>query len=176
MTMPARRRARSVFRGQRRRTAGTWSRTIDALTTVPGASKVLLNTLVLSNEGIGETVRRTRGYIHVKSDQEATSEQPIGAFGMVVANDLALAAGAASIPGPATDLDDDGWFVWEPITTDFAFRSAVGFESAAGRLFNYDSRAMRKVEPGFGLAIMVEISTAAAAIVQTSFSLYSTRL
>ncbi len=77
------------------------------------STKILLGVFVLSNVGIGETVRRTIGNIWVVSDQAAADEVQVGAFGCIVVTDLAAAAGAASIPGPFTDANDDGWFVWQ---------------------------------------------------------------
>ncbi len=113
--------ARRVFsnrtsgRQQSQRPNRSWAAIVDAAeTTVPAASKVLLGTFTPSVDGIDEVVLRTRGVLAVRSDQTAGSELQIGAFGMIVVTDTAAAAGAASIPSPATDADDDGWFVWLP--------------------------------------------------------------
>ena len=51
--------------------------------------------------------------IMVGSDQVAVVEQQIGALGFIVVSDLAIAAGAASIPSPGFNGSDDGWFVWQ---------------------------------------------------------------
>ena len=100
-------------------------------------------------------VRRTRGWVHVTSDQSAAAELQLGSLGLVVVSDLALAAGAASIPGPVTDASDDGWFVWQPFVSRQAV-SAVLTASAGPLVFEFDSKAMRRVEEGFGIAVMVE--------------------
>ncbi len=125
---------------------------------MPANSKVLLTSVVLSNPGIGETVRRTRGLISIMSDQQTVVEEQVGAFGMVVVTDLALAAGAASIPGPGTDASDDGWFVWVPFVQ--ASEGNVGVADPPGlpvsQRYEFDSKAMRRVEEGFVIAIMVE--------------------
>jgi len=90
---------------------------VEALDVVlPAASKVLLETVVLSNPGINETVRRTRGGVFVSSDQGAAVELQTGAFGAIIVSDTAVAAGVASLPDPVTDASDDGWFVWVPFT------------------------------------------------------------
>ena len=141
----------------RRRAPSTWARLSPASgTVIPAGVKTLLQTIILSNPGIGETVRRTRGLITILSDQESVVEHVTGAIGFVVVSDLALAAGAASIPGPVTDANDDGWFVWEPVsgTTDSDLTS-TGTNQPALR-FAFDSKAMRRVEEGSGIAIMVE--------------------
>ena len=111
--------------------------------------------VILSNPGIGETVRRTRGWLSINSDQVAAPEEQLGAFGIMVVNDLAIAAGAASIPGPVTDASDDGWFVWVPLLR--AGPLATSLESLN---VEFDSKAMRRVEEGFGIAFMVENASA----------------
>ena len=110
--MPYRRTARTQ-RGTRKGT-DWFRRTTGAYVTVAAASKVLVSSGTPSNPGITETIVRTRGGFSIASDQAGASESQIGAMGLMVVNDLALAAGAASIPGPVTDRNDDGWFVWEP--------------------------------------------------------------
>jgi len=94
---------------------------------------------------------------------------------MMVVSDLAIAAGAASIPGPVTDSDDDGWFVWVPCMSQFQFVSGVGIDPDAGRYFPFDSRAMRRTEEGFGIAVMWETGSADGVQVEFAASLYATR-
>ena len=118
-------------------------------------TKVLLGSFTLSNPGINEVIRRVRGIMSWSSNQTAIAESQIGAFGMIVVNDLALVAGAASIPGPITDGSDDGWFVWEGISSRGAETIGGGTVSQARIL---DSKAMRRIEEGFGVALMVENS------------------
>jgi len=152
-----RRSSRSVSTRSIRR--GTnWGRIVqNTFVSVPAATKVLVASFALSNPGIGETIRRTRGAYLVVSDQSSATERQFGAFGMIVVNDLALAAGAGSIPGPATDANDDGWFVWEPILqlSEASLGAADGAATIAQSL-KFDSKAMRRVEEGFGVALMVE--------------------
>ncbi len=145
-------------------------------TTVAAATKVVMASATLSNPGIGETVRRTRGRLWVGSDQQVATEDYVGAFGIIVVSDLALAAGAASIPGPVTDRNDDGWLVWESTANRFQLGSNIGFESNKMQMIEFDSRAMRKVEEGFGLAFMFEnASPADGCIVTIGVSQYATR-
>jgi len=155
--MPGRRANTRPFRTGRRQPTN-WARiTSVAPVTVPAASKVLLTTVVLSNPGIDETVRRTRGLIQVQTDTTTPIEDQTGAMGFVVVNDLAIAAGAASLPGPHTDSSDDGWFVWQPI-----MQSGIGNSSGMrlGERYEFDSKAMRRIEEGFSVAVMVENSNA----------------
>ncbi len=141
------------------------------------SSKVLLSIQTLTTAGISETIRRNIGGIYVMSDQGAATELQHGAFGITVANDLALAAGAASLPGPITDMDDDGWMVWQGFTQGMLFASAVGLQGANfGMWYPFDSRAMRRVEEGYGLAMMVENQDAAHVVqVGVVISTYATR-
>ena len=125
-------------------------------TVVPALTKVLISTIVLSNPGIGETIRRVRGFVAVNAVASAAGSR-LGALGMVVVSDIALAAGVASIPGPVTERGDDGWFVWQ--ATGGARPAATGTEST---IWPFDSKAMRRVEEGFGIAIVFENANAVA--------------
>jgi len=161
----------------RRRGPGrsSWARSIFSELFVGAGTKVLLGLFALDNPGISETIRRTRGRILVSSDQSAAVEVQKVAFGMIVINDLALAAGAASIPGPLTDGDDGSWFVWEPLLT-------IGARTPGGVVLNsqdgsqeFDSKAMRRIETGFGLALMIE-AQGVGAEVAVALSMLTTRV
>jgi hypothetical protein len=93
---------------------------------------------------------------------------------MIVVSDLALAAGAGSIPGPVTDANDDGWFVWEPI--NFGNGTDGTQIWAPVNSWQFDSRAMRRNSEGFGIAIMAENADASHVLqIQTVLSVYATR-
>ena len=109
---------------------------------IPAASKVLLGSFSPSVGSIDETILRTVGQIAIGSDQQAATEFQIGSFGMIVVTDVALAAGAASIPGPFTD-GGDHWFVHQMITQRYAFLSAVGVDPREMQLYTFDSSAKR---------------------------------
>ena len=120
--------------------------------TVSPATKVLLGSLALSNVNIDETVLRVIGAIDVVSDQAAAVERQIGAVGLIVVSNQAITAGAASIPGPATDSDDDGWFChtfWQQVTV-----STVS--DVVSRLYPFVSKGRRVVQEGESIAIMAE--------------------
>ncbi len=123
---------------------------------VPANTKILLSTLGLSNPGIDETVLRNVGIISIVTDQVVAGEQQIGAFGMVKVSTIAATAGAASIPGPITDASADGWFTYVPFAQEFQFISAVGVAFNAATQYQFDSKAKRRVNTGFALAMMVE--------------------
>jgi len=169
--MAARRRTGGFQRSSGGKT--DWARVVPINSVIVAAgTKALLNIIVLANPGIMETIRRTRGVLAVSSDQFGIFESMSGAVGMMVVNDLALAAGAASIPGPVTDQSDDGWFMWQPFV-----QMGDQNDSAIGSVkYDFDSKAMRKVEDGFGVAVMVENASATSGLfVQLAFSVLTSR-
>ena len=145
---------RRVGRGRRRGT--NWVRAVTSnLVTVPAGNKSFALNFLLSNASLGETVVRTIGGVYVLSDQSASIEYYTGAFGMIVINDLALGVGATAIPGPVTDSSDDGWFVWQAFMGNDE-GAAGGEPGRQGFHFMFDSKAARRVEEGFGIAMMFE--------------------
>ncbi len=159
--MPRRFPARRTFSRAPRR-ATNWGRFVDvAQVTIAVSTKVLVATFTLNTAGIGETIIRTLGGIAVSTDNTSGNEDQLGAMGMIVVNDLAIAAGVASIPGPVTDSSDDGWFVWTP----FCQRHLIGatVTSMVSQWYAFESKAARRVEEGFGIAIVVENASAANA-------------
>ncbi len=89
------------------------------------------------------TVMRERGYFWTQVDNVAASEEPFGAMGTLVVTDSASAAGIASIPDPVSE-PSASWVSYVPWIADAVVGSGVGFNSVA-RVFEYDSKAMRKV-------------------------------
>ena len=149
----ARRSRVAAGRGTRRRAAPAWGfLSTGLLTTIPADTKTLLGSFILSNPPLGETILRTRCRVWILSDQAAAVEEQIGAFGLIVVSDRAIVAGAASIPGPFTDGGDDGWFVHQSIVQ--ANQGAATF--VGGTPYDIDSKAMRKVEDGSEIAVMIE--------------------
>ena len=90
-----------------------------------------------------------------KSTQAAADAEIVGAAGMCIISDQASAAGAASIPGPYTDSDWDGWFLWQPIHLALQVVDATGIY-IEDREVQVDSKAMRKISDNESVAVMVE--------------------
>ncbi len=172
----ARRLARSAPRGCRSvRRPGTWARAVDVATTVASGTKVLLTSFTLSNAGIDETIRRAIGGIWAASAQQAATQSFAGAVGMCVVTEAALAAGAASIPGPVTEGSDDVWFMWTPVSGQIRVVTAVGIDGTFGAWFPFDSRAMRRVQEGQAVAVMAEVPAALDGMsVQFNASVFAT--
>ena len=127
---------------------------------VPANSAVLLATLVLSNQGIDETILRSVGSIYVVPDT-TVSEVQIGAFGIVLATDVAIGVGITALPDPFSEIEDDGWFVFVPIVQSDLMATAVG--QVVGMKYDFDSKAKRVVETGTGAAVVVANSSASDA-------------
>ena len=137
-----------------------WSTTaFQAYTVIPAASKVLLGSFTLTNPGIDIICLRAIGGVSVASDQAGADEAQVGAVGLIIVTDIALAAGIASIPGPFTDGADDGWFVHQ----HYSRRGSVpvtGEQTA--QWFPIDSKGKR-IQSGTGevIAIVGENGSAA---------------
>ncbi len=164
--MPNIRNRSVVIRGNKRRsTVWTASADVDAVSNLAAATKALHQSLpaatILAAIGFPCTVVRTRGSVWVRSDQIAGSEVPFGAVGMMVANQNALTAGAASLLGPITNEDSDNWFMHQFWFGGLVFASAIGLHgSDMWYRFDFDSKAQRKLEDGDGLATMIENGSA----------------
>ena len=148
---------RRVFAPGRQKAATNWARLSSiGFVNVPANTKVFLAAMILSNPGIGETVRRTRGQFSVVSDQAVAVEQQIGAVGFMVVNDVAAGIGVGSLPDPVSDENDDGWFVWQ----GFQQQSSGGGGVVSIWQWELDSKAMRRVEEGFQVAVIVANASA----------------
>ena len=152
---------RRAFALGRQKAPTNWARLSSiGFVLVPASTKVLLASMVLSNPGIGETVRRTRGQFSVISDQTAAVEEQIGAVGFMVVNDVAAGLGAGSLPDPVSEANDDGWFVWQ------GFQQSLSAGGGISSIWQWeiDSKAMRRVEEGFQIAVIVANGSAVAGL------------
>jgi len=133
-----------------------------ALLAVPANSKVLVASIAAATMTINApfTIIRTRGALGVFSDQTAAAEQQLGAIGITLVSDLARAAGVASLPGPATDSNWEGWFWHQWFVNKLQIADATGFAARGGVYFEVDSKAMRKVDSSDALVIVAENSHA----------------
>ncbi len=134
----------------------TWAGSLlAAAVAVPAASKVLLASFVLSNQGIDETVLRTLGEIAIESDQTAANEFQIGAVGMCVVTDTAIATGITALPDPVTDVSDDIWFMYSSFAYRFGLVTGAGFSAQFANVSHFDSKAKRVFSSGQSIAVVV---------------------
>ncbi len=126
-----------------------------AQTTVPAASKVLISTFSLDNDGIDETILRTVGMFQITSDQVAANELQLGAVGMCIVTDTAIATGITAIPDPVTDAGDDVWLLYKSFTQEFLQLDATGVYPQFATQYEFDQKAKRIVHSGMAGAIVV---------------------
>ena len=142
---------------------GGWSGGVIQLTNVAAVTKVLLATFV-PTASVPETVRRVRGAFIVSSNQQAATENVVGAVGLAVFDDTAVGVGVASLSDPITDVADDIWFAYKPVFVRFNFRDATGADAIGGIVYEFESKAMRKVPQGKSLGLIVANANATDAM------------
>ena len=113
------------------------------------------------------TVVRSLLHWSARSDQTGASENWGHAIGIAVVSDQSAAIGITAIPTPFTDLGSDLWLLHRIIDGRFLFVSGVGVESNAVDQMDIESKAMRKVEDGQDLAIVIENDSLQASGVTT---------
>ncbi len=150
--MPHRTRLVSA-RGRSVRRKSTWFEFADASTSqsAQGGNIVFsLNAAALALRPF--TVVRTLFEMHVSSDQSAGGERQIGAIGIAIVSDEAVAVGVGAVPTPVTQLGSDLWFAHRYLMCS---GSAVN-DGVVGCPFSFDSKAMRKVDVGQDLVVVLE--------------------
>ena len=126
-----------------------WSGLIEATyTTVAANSAVLLFTFTPSNPGIDLVILRTVGVVSVALDQSTSNENQLGGFGLIAVSDDAVAIGITAIPDPVSDIDHDGWFIYQA----FSQQSGVSGSFMPSREYQFDSKAKR-ILPGEGITL-----------------------
>jgi len=139
----------------RRSTAWSSSAVVTSLTAVPAASIIL--TQILIPTITEQTITRVRGMLTVKSDQQAASENQLGAFGMAVVEEPAATVGVTAVPQPITDAASEAWFVWFAIAQNFIIATNG---ATLGVQYVIDSKAMRKVNSEQRVVIVLENASA----------------
>ncbi len=142
--------------GVRRQTV--WSGVVMTETTITGGTgAVLLTGLAAAGLALRPfTVIRNVGIIYITSDQVANSETQAVAYGAAVVSDQAVAIGITAVPTPITDIQSDLWFTYQMAVNATQVASSIGMGFAAGTAYQFDSRAMRKVEEGQDLITVIE--------------------
>jgi len=143
--------------GQRRQTFWLGSADDVAVTNLAAATAVLDQSFTGAQvSAFGPfTIVRTRGVIWSKSDTVAAVEEPFGAMAMTVDSEAARVAGVASINLPIADEESDQFFVYEQW---FGGNRSLAAGAADGEWHTqrFDSKAMRKVEDGESINVVME--------------------
>ena len=148
----------SQFRSRGARRETLWLFGVSTSITLAAASTAILtqslNAAALALRPF--TVIRTIGELLISSDQVAADELQSAAFGLAVVSDQAAATGVAAVPTPTTDRGSDLWFVYQQMMSEWGL---VGGQT--GNQVHFDSKAMRKVEDGQDIVMVVESDIAA---------------
>ena len=104
------------------------------------------------------TIVRTRGVVLSRSDQLSANEDYSASMGWCIVSDQASAIGVTAVPTPVTDLGSDLWYVHETLFGRFDSGTNVGLTELGGPAswVRYDSKAMRKVEDGQDVVMVME--------------------
>ena len=150
---------RSQFRNRSRRST-TWglgpNATPIALSGSGSALWTASSSLLLESK---VTITRVRGHAFLMMLTAAASGDGFqGAIGMGVFSSEAVAAGAASIPGPQSDSDWDGWLYHQFFNVHFINATQTsGVNAAVGVVrIDIDSKAMRIQEDSQLLVGVIE--------------------
>ncbi len=150
-----------VTRGRRQVRDTLWFGMAETVTTIASANgaaiMLSLNAAALALRPF--TIVRTVGYFAVRSDQTAANEIYDAAVGYAVVSDQSVAIGVTAVPTPWTDLGSDLWFVHQMKMDRFMFISGIGVENSQVRGWQYESKAMRKVENGQDVIVVGESSS-----------------
>jgi len=147
---------RGFTRGPRRATDWSASAELTAYVALAGGASAL--TQVFTPISGGETVIRTRGLLSITTDNDASAEEQLGAYGIAVVSEPAATVGITAIPTPVVDASWGGWLYHSYFASRTALNTAVGFAEAASAVINIviDSKAMRKVDEDDRLVMVIE--------------------
>ncbi len=99
------------------------------------------------------TIVRSRFEIALRSDQAAGVEIQEGAVGIAVVSDQSVAIGVSAVPTPITDMGSNLWLLHHIVYAD---ESNLTDRTRPSTKLSIDSKAMRKVEVGQDIIVVVE--------------------
>ena len=102
------------------------------------------------------TITRTVGIMVIYSDQAGVVEHPFGAVGGMVVSAKAVATGATAVPDPVTEASSDEWFLYQ----SFAGPQTTNIAGGGPVVYQFDSRAQRKVQDGEDFVMVVANASA----------------
>ena len=155
-------RGRRFIRGGRSVRETMWLTLPETRTALAAANTaVLLLSLTAAELALRPfTITRTILHWSLRSDQSGASENFDAAIGVCVVSDQAQAIGVTAVPTPFTDLESDLWLAHSIQDGHFLFISGVGVQANSSvNPTLIDSRAMRKVEDGQDVAVVIENSS-----------------
>ena len=117
------------------------------------------------------TIVRSRGAVSHRFAAVTADVAYVGSIGWGIVSEDAFAAGVASIPGPESDPDWSGWYVWRSFAETFEFNDATG-GLYTSRTIEIDSKAMRKMGTNERLVVVAESQSGAFSIAPRVRSLF----
>ena len=102
------------------------------------------------------TIVRTHFHMLLESDQAGAVETQFGALGLIVVTTQATAIGVTAVPIPATNLASD-WFAHRMFSGNGVNLTDL---TSPAQSYDLDSKAMRKVDIGEDMVIVIENPTA----------------
>ena len=152
--------------GKRRQTEWGICSVPTGFTAIAAGAKVILVSVPAAtlSPSSPATIVRSRGELSLSPDTGAVDRAISGAFGIGFVNEVAGALGVTGVPGPATDCNWGGWFLWQPFQAEQILITAVGVLGVNVGTIRYplDSKAMRKFEEEQRLVMVIENTGAVA--------------
>ncbi len=108
------------------------------------------------------TVVRSHLVAMLRSDQAAAIEVQQAAVGLAVVTSQAVAVGITAVPTPVTDIASNEWLQHQVL---FAHHQEVTDRAEPAEVYKIDSKAMRKVEVGQDLILVLENAAATGIVV-----------
>ncbi len=131
----------------------TWIGPADQNYLVVGAGAKILLASFAFEEPL--TIVRTRGMMSYIPTDPSLNGRLAGAIGMGVVSAEALAIGVTALPGPFSNADWGGWFVWRSFAGVWDVTTDIG-RAITSFTMEIDSKAMRKVDANSALVVVVE--------------------
>ncbi len=129
------------------------------VTVASGAKTIVANFSLATVDAV--TVVRSRGVISIAPSVFSADLPLVGAFGIGIVSNEAFVAGAASVPGPFSSSDWDGWMVLVPWAYRYDLTSDIGRLLPGSLQITIDSKAMRKMSSNETLVMVAESETGA---------------
>ena len=120
----------------------------------------------------GITLVRTRGVLSFKQvTATAAGDGFNGAFGILLAGNEAVTAGAASLPDPQDESGDERWLyhTFFRITSNTTTAADIGADNGAGIVIDVDSKAMRKFPVDLRMVAMLGVVEEGTATMEWMF-------
>ena len=161
--------SRGFRQAPRRRRSWTLGPGRDTPQTTVSASVASIISDFIAVGASGTTLARLRGDFRAQIITASSSMDGFsGAFGIGVATNAAITAGAASVPTPVTEQDWNGWLYWRAFNLKSVETTVVGRFGSVLQ-WQVDTKAMRKLDPDDGVYAVFEVTEVGTSTMQVFF-------